>query len=1666
MRKRLFAYFLCVCMVLTLLPCTAFAVSDEMGGWCGALPNTNDVHWALSQNTSGGGLTLTIRSYKSPAAMADFSEFKDSSSKTNLPPWFSKKSEITKVVIDDTDAPSNGPHVSHIGDYAFSELTSLRTVELNGSVSTIGKYAFQGCESLVSIKLPASVTSIGRGAFQSCKSLVTVDFEYPRAFNTISEDLFLGCEKLENVFVAPARNNLLDDITTVGPRAFNNCFALSEIKLPDCTNIGDSAFRGCKGLTTVSIPKIAAMGDDAFKDCVLLSSVTLRSNVDGVGYINKIPDGAFENCAALKDVKIPWAVQEIGKRAFAGTSLGSENSFEIPDQVLTIGEYAFGELKDSAKIRVTVKTNLGLVTPEVTRTYGTGVFRGSELDEITFEVGLQNISAGLLDGCTVHKVNISRTINTIDPNAFINCSGIEQFTVNRNSDNSYSTFRSPNGVLYTYAMDELVRYPDSADAALGVNYVIPNTVETIRKNAFYGCTTLTKVTFPANPPKTPLVIGEAAFKNSSLSEVDISERVTSIGKSAFENTDLTEIVIPKSVKDANLGEAAFKDCGSLTDVTLSNNLTKINASTFENSGVTSIRMPDILDEIGPSAFQNCKALVSLTLNPRLTKIGDFAFQGCYNLTELVLHEALVSIGNSAFENCTNLYGETDTPNVLRIPTTVTSIGNRAFKGCSAGLVKVDMTGGGTAGTTLGDSVFEDCSSLTTVTLSNRITAIGEGAFMNDKRLEPFALPNKLPTISRNMFRNCLALTEMVIPNETTTIGSGAFAYSGIKMITLHKDLKTIDGDRNPVHAPGATPVGAFLESNLETIGFSGTQNEWDTWVDAPTTKIYDNSIVFTAALRNVVCIKKTVPTSKGYTATFLLNGGSTFDSKLANLDFPEGYKPDDPDSVPPVLKLTLDQIPYTEQEGYTFQGWQLYNDSKVYTSEELTSLPITEDVLLTAVWEEIPVPTYQVLTHNGAEASPSEAEAGELITLTVSTARNETFLNWNIRPSIREADFYDDYDETSQTTYFYMPAYDISVTPVIEKNSEIISTSKEYLVNKGITGDYGYTEEKIRKALSDYFSKMGYDSNNSYFEIIITEVMKEQPAEEETTEKDTPEEGTDEELTPVAYTVDNTGTRQADLSLAFAAESSEDDKIDVIIPFPDGTSPKTHTYKVAVFNPGTEEGESLQFELVTTGEKQGIKVRVSASAKVAVNSTPIPQKPTTSSGYSKQNSITQAIGSYSASTIASTLRGGFDNTYTTQLYQIIKDDPDNTSTISVPLSYPSGTNKDNYSFSAYAFNKNTGGRRSITVSPSSSSLLVEVTEANTAICIGAKKKSTSSNNNNNNNTTTDKTYTIRDDSGKGGTVRVAEEAVAGDTVNITVNPKDGYELDDITVYNTSTKKSISVKEGSRDNRFTFKMPSSKVTVEATFVEVDDNSSSSKTNTSSQNQTLMTAAQLFGPGVSGVAGIPDVVSGGTSTTASTVPKGTTVVNAQIPFTDVANNSEYRTAVGYVYSKGLMAGTNATTFSPDTTVSRAMVVSILHRLEGSPSAEKTSFEDVEEGEWFETPIAWASSNGIVSGYTGDNENKFGPTDPVTKEQLVSILARYALLKKYDTVARADISEYKDADNVSQYALGAMQWAAGKELFAENSLNLLSPTKDLNRAETADMLMRFCQNVAKIQ
>lgn len=259
------------------------------------------------------------------------------------------------------------------------------------------------------------------------------------------------------------------------------------------------------------------------------------------------------------------------------------------------------------------------------------------------------------------------------------------------------------------------------------------------------------------------------------------------------------------------------------------------------------------------------------------------------------------------------------------------------------------------------------------------------------------------------------------------------------------------------------------------------------------------------------------------------------------------------------------------------------------------------------------------------------------------------------------------------------------------------------------------------------------------------------------------------------------------------------------------------------------------------------------------------------------------------------------------------------------------------------------------------------------------------------------TYAVNVNAATNGAVAADKKTASkGTTVTVTASPSKGYVVDAVKVVDKDGKDVVVTE---KDGKYVFTMPASAVTVTGSF------------------------------------------------------KAETPAPVALPFTDVKSGNWFYDAVKYAYAQGLMTGTSATTFAPNGTMNRAMIVTVLYRLEKSPAVTGASkFTDVPAGQWYSDAVAWAAANKIVNGY---DETTFGPMNAVTREQMAAILFRYEQVKGLENVTlEENLNRFPDQNKISAYAIPALQWAVGQKIINGNADGTLDPTGTATRAQVAQI------------
>ena len=657
---------------------------------------------------------------------------------------------------------------------AFANYETLQTLTISNHIEGISETFCYGCPNLTQIdskyssadkrsvivdnvlicvapygikeyNIPYGVKKIDYGATNNCQNVEKITI--PDSVTEIGECAFFFFEGNPNLKSIELGNS----VEIIGAEAFYGCTGLTEINIPNSvTTIGDEAFYYCSSLTSITIPdSVTTIGDYAFRYCNSLTSVYCEATTPPTlgdcvfwGYDNNSNEAML-----VCDIYVPAESVEAYKAAenwseYAADIVGYDFA---TGEVVAISNKLFYTATALVEPNDASALNVAIVSNEWDEVTGEGV--------ITFNGELTTIGDYAFLGCSsLTSVTIPNSVTTIGHGAFGYCDSLAEFKGKFAADGGRCLIKDNTLIAYANAS--------------GTTYTIPDSVTTIGGRAFQDCTRLTSVTIP--------------------------DSVTTIGDRAFLGCDsLTSVTIPDSV--TTIGGAAFYYCSSLTSVTIPDSVTTIGINVFaECRSLTSVTIPDSVTTIGGYAFSYCNSLTSVTIPDSVTTIGDWAFSHCSSLTNVTIPDSVTTIGESAFYGCSSLTSVT-------IPDSVTTIEGGVFGGCinlaefkgkfaadggrclikDNTLIAYAEASGTTytipdSVTTIGDSAFADCRSLTSVTIPDSVTTIGNWAFAGYSSLTSVIVPDSVTTIGINAFGGCSSLTSVTIGDSVTTIGNQAF----------------------------------------------------------------------------------------------------------------------------------------------------------------------------------------------------------------------------------------------------------------------------------------------------------------------------------------------------------------------------------------------------------------------------------------------------------------------------------------------------------------------------------------------------------------------------------------------------------------------------------------------------------------------------------------------------------------------------------------------------------------------------------------------------------------------------------------------------------------------------------------------------------------------------
>lgn len=706
---------------------------------------------------------------------------------------------------------------------AFNGCTSIESIEFSSALRMLGANAFTGCTSIseldigdienwckvsfgnedsnpikfcqypkaggtvvTAISMPHDVQKVSGYSFVKCLSLTSISLD--ATTSEIGDHAFDGCA---NLSAASAVN-----LEKIGQYAFSGCTAITSISsiIANVTSIGQYAFSGCTGITSVTIPRTCeTIPANAFRDCIGLTSVTIEDGVTTIG------DYAFGYCTNLTSITIPHSVTSISATAFAGTGISSVTT---DDGMVTLMSGIVTDISASATAIDFTSLTVG-GNPITVQGFQDGVFSGktgitslvlppsmktipnrcfynfSNLTSIELPQYLASIGEYAFHGCSsLTTITIPDTVKKIGDRAFYGTTSLVSVIISSTSEldtiGSYAFYGS--GIRNT-----------SNETGQTNNFILPDGIKIIGANSFQNCTSLLRwgIRDRSGSFSVDITVGNGAFKGcTSLNTVAFGNSVSYVGEGVFEGCtameyDTTTLAPLKIVDGWIVGQNGSSAEGISIPSTIKGIAQRALSGWTDLGGELTIAGGV---NICSHAFENCSNMTRATIGERL-EIPEGLFNGCSKMEYVSLPNGLKKIGANSFY-------ETSSLKTVAFPSSLTEIGMNAFY--SSGLTSVDVpssvsglyrTFGNCAGLvtakvpSLGYELFQECTSLESVEITNVVTEIPWGCFNGCQQLE-FSIPSTVTSIAGDAFFNCLSLNNVVIPSSCKSIGENAFTAAG------------------------------------------------------------------------------------------------------------------------------------------------------------------------------------------------------------------------------------------------------------------------------------------------------------------------------------------------------------------------------------------------------------------------------------------------------------------------------------------------------------------------------------------------------------------------------------------------------------------------------------------------------------------------------------------------------------------------------------------------------------------------------------------------------------------------------------------------------------------------------------------------------------------------
>lgn len=609
--------------------------------------------------------------------------------------------------------------ITSIGASAFEECISLTYIDIS-KVEIIGDNAFAK-SGLYSITIPSNGIVLGTGVFANCQSLYELIFEAPNADETkniteIPDFSFTGTILVDVI--------LPDSVTRIGADAFSHILTLNNFSISEdseLASISDFAFAGCSNILNFYIPnKVTLIGEEAFEDCTALRDVTFGPNnkIEGISY------KAFSGCYALTTINLPDTIRGIADNAFENCTCLVD--LHLPETLEILGNNVFNGCQSLNNVKI----------PEKIEMIPVGTFMNCfMLENVIWNENVKFINDEAFYN-TPYKTALPKTIYSIGKRAFASDDkkphSFENQDIELGCENDGVSLYIDNEAFFRSAVKSVVfgaKIVDLGDSVFAqsditeVNFINLK-ITKIGDHMFEQCKKLTTVIM-VDPVDSTIAnntintIGEGAFKETMITSFNF-KNILSIGDSAFESaTDLAQNIELGTSINVTIGDKAFFKSG-ITGLKLSQYVLKIGDEAFSETAITSADLSELnITAISDSFFAKCNSLATVVINDKIRTIGANAFNSTAitNLDFLADAVELEQIMDSAFEGCESLTSAT-------IPNTVSYVGQAAFKGCKD-LATVSWS---TSANVINNDTFNGCNNLTHFQVPGNVSRIGKCAF--------------------------------------------------------------------------------------------------------------------------------------------------------------------------------------------------------------------------------------------------------------------------------------------------------------------------------------------------------------------------------------------------------------------------------------------------------------------------------------------------------------------------------------------------------------------------------------------------------------------------------------------------------------------------------------------------------------------------------------------------------------------------------------------------------------------------------------------------------------------------------------------------------------------------------------------------------------------------